>query len=190
MSGEKLKPFFITALLAAVGSIIIGLLLFHQRIFDIGRGVFQFLSFGIIGSAVFSGFRFLKRWVAILIVLLLVILSEILLMSAGRALLWQDVLYYAGLCGALGVFSDYYFPKLTDAVLNRLLVLSSLLAMSYVVVTVIIYLVYQSIPSMPQVSLSQMIYYDLSQGFLIGLGIGGGIEVAELFIRKLASGPE
>jgi len=33
-----------------------------------------------------------------------------------------------------------------------------------------------------------MIYYDLSQGYLVGLGLGAGIEVAEYVLRKKAGG--
>ncbi len=185
MDGEKLKRFFITLLFCAVGAVVIGLLLFQQRIFLAGRGAFQFLSFGIIGSAVLSGFRYLNRWIAVVVVLVLVILNERLLISAGQAVLWQDVLYYAGLCAALIVSAKYYSPRLSRAVLDRLLVVSSLLAVSYAVVTVIIYLAYRSIPSMPQVSLSQILYYDIAQGFIIGIGIGGGLELAEVVIRRL-----
>ena len=186
MGGEKIKPFFIALLFCASGAVVIGLLLFQQRIFLAGRGVFQFLSFGIIGSAILSGFRYLNRWLAIVIVLILVILNEMLLISAGQAILWQDILYYAGLCEGLIVSAKYYFPRLSRAALDRLLVVSSLLAVSYAVVTVIIYLAYRSIPSVPQVSLSQMIYYDIAQGFLIGIGIGGGLELAEAVIRRLS----
>ena len=79
MGREQIKPFFIALLFCAAGAVVIGFLLFQQRIFPAGRGVFQFLSFGIIGSAILSGFRYLNRWIAVVIGLILVILNEILL---------------------------------------------------------------------------------------------------------------
>ncbi len=187
MKGGTLKRFFVTAILAALGSVVVGFIFFHARLFDIGRGGYQFLSFGIIGGAVFAAFRFFDKRNAVLILLILVVLNEVLLNATGRAVLWQDLLYYAGLCAAVILFSEYYFRKLAEAALVRLPVLTSLLALNYLVVAVIIYLFYQSNPSVPQLNLSQIIYYDLAQGFLIGLGLGLGIEVAEYILKKPAA---
>lgn len=190
MNRENIQRFSITAFLAALGSTLVGLVFFRQRIFVVGGGVFQFFSFGVVGGIVFSSFRFLKGWIADAIVVLLLVLNETVLILASRALIWQDVLYFAALCTALFVFSEYYFSRLAGVVLSRPLVLSSLLAVCYAVVTVILYFIYRINPVVPQVNFLQMVYYDLAQGFLIGFGIGAGIEAADYIAGKVARSAE
>jgi hypothetical protein len=189
MDREKLKQFLLVALLAAVGSILIGLLFFGRGIFDKNRVGFQFLSFGIMGGFLFSSFRYLQKWIAGLLIVVLLVANELVLHSGNWDFIWQDVLYYLGTASALLIFAAYYFPKLAGTFLGRLLALSSLAAVAFSIVTVIFYFIFLQNPSIPRFNLSQMIYYDLSQGFLLGFGLGLGIEAADFVIRKTQRNP-
>lgn len=190
MDVQKWKQFALSALLAAVASIIIGLVFWGRAMFAEMRIGFQFLSFGISGGILFSSFRFLKKWISVVVFLVLIVLVEVGLHGADRHFIWQDALYFVALSGALFVFARYYFPKLAGAVFSRILTISSLLAAFYILVTVIFYFVFAANPAIPRFNLSQMIYYDLAQGYLLGFGLGAGIEAAEFVVsRTIARSP-
>lgn len=184
MSKEKLIPFLLNALLAAVGAIIVGLIFFGRGIFDTNRVGYQFLSFGIMGGFLFSSFRFLRKWMAAIVFIVLLVLNEAILHLGNWDFIWQDVLYYLAMSTSLLIFAAYYLPKVSGSVLGGLLTVSSLFAISYAVVTVIFYFIFLSNPSVPRFNLSQMLYYDLAQGFLVGFGLGAGLEGAEYVIRR------
>lgn len=188
MSKDKVIHFLLNALLGAVGAILVGLIFFGRGVFDVNRVGYQFISFGIAGGILFSSFLFLKKWIAGIIFIVLLILNEALLHIGNWDFIWQDVLYFAAMSAALFVFAEYYFPRLSATVLSRLLALSSLFAVGYIVVTVIFYFIFTANPAVPRFNLSQMIYYDLAQGFLVGFGLGAGIEGAQFVIKRTTRG--
>ncbi len=184
MKSDKWKQFVLSALLAAVASIIVGLVFFGRMMFNEMRIGFQFFSFGIGGGILFSSFRFLKKWIAAVVFLVLIVLIEFGFHHADRQFIWQDALYFVALSGSILLFAKYYFEKLVDAVFSRILSLSSLLAAAYVLVAVIFYFVFAANPAIPRFNLSQMIYYDIAQGYLLGFGLGAGIEFAEFVAKR------
>ncbi len=188
MNKEKWKEFLLTALLAAVGAIVMGLIFFGHGIFDKNRVGFQFLSFGIVGGFLFASFRYLKLWIAAIIFVALLALDEAVLHSGNWDFVWQDVLYFVAVSASLFAFARYYFARLGGAVLGRLLTLSALVAAAYIIVTIAFYFIFLGNPMIPRFNLSQMVYYDLAQGFLLGSGLGAGLEVADFVIRKTSKG--
>lgn len=190
MNAEKWKQFALFAICAAVVSVVVGLIFFGGAIISEMRIGFQFLSFGIAGGILFSSFRFLKKWIAAIVFVVLLIINEVIVHRADTYFIWQDALYFVAVSASLFVFAEYYFSKLSGAVFARILALSSLVAAGYIVVTVIFYLVFAADPSMPHFALPQMIYYDLAQGYLLGLGLGAGIEAGGFVIKRTAKGPE
>lgn len=187
MNAERWKQFVLFSICAAVASIVMGLIFFGDAIFVEMRTAFQFLSFGIAGGILFSSFRILKKWMAAIVFVALLLMNEVIVHRADTYFIWQDALYFVALSAALFVFAQYYFSRLSNAVFGRVLALSSLVAGGYVVVTVIFYLVFAADPSMPRFALPQMIYYDLAQGYLLGFGLGAGIEAGGFVIKRTAS---
>ena len=55
----------------------------------------------------------------------------------------------------------------------------------YLIVAIIMYIAAKIVPSLPGVYLTQMIYYESAQGFLVGSGLGVGIELSEYFLSRL-----
>lgn len=188
MNRDNVIGFLLNALLAAVGAIVVGLVFFNRGIFDANRVGYQFLSFGIIGGILFSSFHFLRKWISGIIFLALLVLNEALLHLGNWDFIWQDVLYFVAMSAALFVFSEYYFRRLSTTLLSRLFALSSLFAIGYIIVTVVFYFIFTANPAVPRFNLSQMIYYDLAQGFLVGFGLGAGIEGAQFVIKKAMQG--
>ncbi len=184
MNKEKVIRFLLNALLAAVGAIIVGLAFFGRGIFDTNRVGYQFLSFGIMGGFLFSSFQFLKKWIAAIVFVALLVLNEAVLHLGNWDFIWQDVLYYLAMSVSILVFTWYYLPRFAGSVMGKLLTISSLFAISYGIVTVVFYFIFISNPAIPRFNLSQMLYYDLAQGFLVGFGLGAGIEVADYVIAK------
>jgi hypothetical protein len=176
--------FIVTTVLTAAGTIIIGLIFYQSAIFKIDDSAFQFVSFGIVGGIIFSTFRFLSKRQAAAAIVLLLLLDMVLQRSTVWKFMLRDVLYYFGFTAAIFVFAYYYFEKLRGIVVGRILVLGSVMALGYVAITVILYLIFLSSSNEFGPNVSQMIYFNLSQGFLVGFGLGVGIEGAELIWGK------
>ncbi len=181
---RKIIRFAATSLFAAAGTIIIGFIIFQSAIFQMNNNAFQFVAFGIVGGIIFSTFRFLSRFQATAAMLLLFVLDMALERSTTWKFILPDVLYYFGFTIAIFFFAYYYFDKLHGVIIGRVLMLSSIAALSYVVITIILYLVFLVTSNEFGLNLLQMIYFNLSQGFLIGFGLGAGIEAGEWFGSK------
>jgi hypothetical protein len=184
MKKDKIIEFLLDALLAAVGAIMIGLIFFGRGIFNSNRVGYQFLSFGIIGGFLFSSFRFLKLWMAAIIFVVLLVLNEVALHLGNWDFIWQDVLYFVAMASSVFFFARYYMPKLAGTILSRLFAISSLFAIGFTLVTIIFYFIFAANPNIPRFNLAQMIYYDLAQGFLVGFGLGAGVEGAEYVVKR------
>jgi hypothetical protein len=183
-SSERLVKFVVTSLLAATTTAVIGFIFFQSAIFEINGSSFQFLTFGIAGGMIFSTFRFLSKQQAAFSIILLLVLDLVLDRSTTWRFMLRDAIYYFGITAAIFLFAYYFFNKLRGVLLARILVLGSTIALSYLAITIILYLVFLPSSNGFSPDLSQMIYFNLSQGFLIGLGIGIGIELAERALKR------
>ena len=184
MKKDKIIEFLLDALLAAAGAILVGLIFFGRGIFDSNRVGYQFLSFGIIGGILFSSFRFLKLWMAAIIFAVFLVLNEAVLHLGNWDFIWQDVLYFLAMSSSIFLFAKYYMPRLAGTILSRLFAVSGMFAVGFTIVTIVFYFIFAANPNIPRFNLAQMIYYDLAQGFLLGFGIGAGIEGAEFVIKR------
>ncbi len=184
MKKDKIIEFLLDALLAAVGAILVGLIFFGRGIFDSNRVGYQFLSFGIIGGVLFSSFRFLKLWIAAIIFVVFLVLNEAVLHLGNWDFIWQDVLYFLAMASSIFLFAKYYMPRLSGTILSRLFAVSGMFAIGFTIVTIIFFFIFSANPNIPRFNLAQMIYYDLAQGFLLGFGIGAGIEGAEFVTKR------
>jgi len=178
---QRIIRFVVTTIFAAIGTIILGFIFLRSAVFEMNISASQFITFGIIGGVIFSTFRFLSKRQAAIAILLLFVLDMLLQHSTVWRLVLRDILCYLGFIIALFIFTYYYFDKLRQVVIGRILVLSSVIALNYVIITGILYSVFRVSAEKFDLNLLQMVYFNLAQGFLIGLGLGTGIEVAEYF---------
>ncbi len=185
MNERRFLKFIITAALPAAFSIALGIFLFRSNAFNKLESGFQFVSFGVIGGIIYSSFRFLGRLKAVGIAVLLLVLDEVLLHSTYWSFILDLTLHYIGLCAVLYVSTVYFFRKLHGAAFGRLLILGALMGILYLIVAIIMYIAAKIVPSLPGVYLTQMIYYESAQGFLVGSGLGVGIELSEYFLSRL-----
>ncbi len=186
MKENRVLGYALTAILPAICSIALGVLLFRENVFNRAGVGFQFISLGTIGGIVYASLLYLPKLPSILIAILLLVLDEVLLHSYRLTYPWEDVLYFLGLCVVLWLSAGYFHKRLRHVVLARMLIIGALTGISYVIVTVVLYVAIRLIPSMPAFNLTQMFYYDSAQGFLLGSSLGAGVELAESFLRRIA----
>ena len=181
---RKFVYLVITTALAAAGSTLTGLLFYQGAIFRVSDITFQFVSFGIVGGLVFSTFRFLSKPQSAVVLILLLLVDVLLQRSNIWRFMLRDLLYYFGIVSSLFVFARYYFDRVGGVFGGRSIVLASLTALSYIVAAIVIYVLFAGVSGDLELDLSRMVLFNISQGFLLGLGAGAGIETAEYLSKR------
>lgn len=178
--------FVITTILTTAGTSVVGYLLFGSVIFKPDDLPFQFVSFGIIGGIIFSSFGFLSKPQAAVTFILLFIL-DVIPRSLGSSDSWlHEAVYFIGFTFAIITFKSYFFDRLHRMAVARTLIAGGGIASVYVVITVILYIIFLVTANELNLNLTQMIYFNVAQGFLLGLGLGAGIETAEFVLNRIA----
>lgn len=189
MKQRRLWQFILAVVLPAFCSIAAGFFLFRSNALNQAGTGFQFISLGTIGGIVYASFRFLSKLPALAITLVLLILDEALLHSSHWSFVWEDTLYFIVLSAVLLLSATYFVERLKGVLLARLLIIASLMGIGYAIVAIILYIAVRFIPSVPGFNLTQMIYYDSAQGFLLGSALGLGVELSE-YVQTISGGRE
>jgi len=162
--------------LGFLGAFLIGLLLYRADLFQPTGPGFRFLSFGLAGALCYSTivFRPLKsgRWEA-LGILVLVALADINL--TGLRTVSQLVsrgLSFLAIGAAAWLYAAVYCRRLNFVPLGRTLIMAGLTGATFLAAAVIAGLIF------PVLSFDSVLFWEVSQGFLIGLGLGAGLELA------------
>lgn len=183
-----LTRLLITTILTTVGTTIVGYLMFRSAIFNPDDLSFQFVSFGLIGGIILSSFRLLSKPQAVFIFILFFIL-DVLPRSLGVSDAWlHEAVYYLGFTMAIITFASYVFDRLRGMIVARILIVSAGTAIVYIIIAIVLYVIFRVTASELYLNLTQMIYFNLAQGFLLGLGFGEGIEMAEVILNRISVG--
>lgn len=184
MYEQKVKKFILTTVFAALGAVAVGFLFLRQNIFEFRLPAFVFLSEGLTGGIIFSTLRASSIRNSLAVVFLLVLTHVVL----NRPIFWvyalQDALFVVGLSAALFVFLRYFFERYCEQRVGRPLILSSLVAIAYAFITGILDFTFLLSRGAPTLNLAQAVYFILAQGFLLGIGLGVGIELSEIVDKK------
>ena len=190
MYEQKVKQFVLTTVFAALGAVAVGFLFLRQNIFEVRLPAFVFLSGGLTDGIIFSTLRVASIRNSLAIVFLIVLAHVVL----NRPIFWvyalRDALFVLGLSAALFVFLRYFFEHYRGQRVGRPLILSSLVAIAYTFVTVILDLAFLFSGGAPTLNLAQAVYFNLAQGFLLGIGLGAGIELSEVLKPRSPAGSE
>lgn len=151
-------------------SVLIGITFFGLEVFQPQSPFFQFLVYGIIGSISFILFK-LNRYRDALFILSLLFLFEILWLGSKFPI--THLLYYLSITSGLFIFYKYFFVQTQTIKYARPLILASILALLFVVVFFALKLIYA--PGSGKL----LPFKNMPVGFLIGIGLGIGIELAE-----------
>jgi hypothetical protein len=167
---QILTKFIITVALGTVFCLIVGLCFFGLKVFVFNIPASQFLIVGLTGSIFYSLLKFRSVRDAILIMILLY-LANILAFGSDRFLLTR-LLFFVGISGALFVFFRYFDDRIKELKFGKFLTVASLFTIMYVVCTIVLQAIYNS------ADFKTELLYNLDLGFLIGLGLGLGIEIS------------
>jgi len=158
-----------------VFSVAIGAAFFGMKIFDVESPLFQFVSYGFIGSFAFALFKAQRYYIS------LVVLSGLfigLYYLSGAHFLVSHIFYYMSTLLSIFIFSVLIFDHLKTAKFIRPFILATMISIFFVSNTFLLSLIYSRDIS------STIVFRNMFLGLLIGVGIGIGIEMGYFLVRK------
>jgi hypothetical protein len=171
--------FFITVMiftiLGSITCLLMGIIFFGFEIFEIRSTLFQFVVYGIIGSISFILFH-LKRYRDAIFILVLLYLFEII--GLGFKYPLTHTLGYLSVIISMYIYSKYFFTQTQTIKYSRPLILASIFAILFVIVVLVLTFYYQAGQG------KFLPFKNMPVGFLIGLGLGLGIELSEYLIAQ------
>jgi len=171
------RTFTSILLFGTVFSIVIGVAFFGMKIFDVESPLFQFVSYGFIGSLAFVIFK-AQRYLISLVVLIGLFVG--LYFLTGAHFLVSHIFYYMSLSVSIFIYSVLIFDHLKTAKFIRLVILATMISIFFVSNTFLLSLIYSRDIS------STIVFKNMFLGLLIGVGIGIGVEMACLLVKKEA----
>lgn len=175
---EHIKYIALIIGFGTICSLIIGLLFFGLKIFDTKHPLFEFFTFGIIGSVAFSLFNTKRFRDAIFALIFLFFFNVIIVGMSKASILITYLLYFSGVILSTYLFIKYFYNQLANIKIARPMVLAGILAILFVVVTITQWILFAS---------GEKQFYVLSNlplGFLLGLSLGIGFELSDYLSSK------
>jgi len=169
------RTFTSILLFGTVFSVAIGAAFFGMKIFDVESPLFQFVSYGFIGSFAFALFKAQRYYIS------LVVLSGLfigLYYLSGAHFLVSHIFYYMSTLLSIFIFSVLIFDHLKTAKFIRPFILATMISIFFVSNTFLLSLIYSRDIS------STIVFRNMFLGLLIGVGIGIGIEMGYFLVRK------
>ena len=157
--------------------LIVGLCFFGLKIFASHNSAFQFITGSLSGSIFFSLLKFRNTRDAFLI-LILIYLADLVFL--GTFLYPLSHLFFFGAVGsALYVFFHFFESMFKELKFGGFLIIACLFALTYFLSVVILRVIYH--PLVFHIG----IFYNLYFGFLMGLGLGVGIDLSRIVNSRL-----
>jgi len=173
-SSPKMNPagFFLSIILGIAGSMLVGFLLHGNRIFDTHLPYFQFIAFGIIGAVFYATLKYISLRAALIVLVILYILQVITAGSTTFEWLLRDFVYVGGIGFAVHNFAAFTERELRGWRIGKFLALGLIMAIAYAAMTSILCI-------LTRTCIGAALFPSLINGFLIGGGLGLGLEIAE-----------
>jgi hypothetical protein len=172
---SNIKSFLLIFFLGAFFCILGGYVLFGNHIFEIGSPLFQFVSFGIIGSLAFYLFYTRKFYIA---GAALFALFVGLYYMNGQQHLISHSFYFITFIISVFIYTVVIFDHLKLAWYIRPIILSAMISLFFVSNTFLLFVIYQIKVN------SSAVFKNMWMGSLVGLGLGIGLEVANRIIER------
>jgi len=172
----NLKTILLTVLLVFIVNFIFGYLVFKDQLFEVTHPGFGFIILPIVGAIVFSLKMLKKNRDMIYAALIIFVLNIMITVGLNFSLIITHLFFYAAIIAAVIIFS-LYFNRLKTMKVIRPLLMASMLAMVFPMASVFTWILF-SAPDM-----NWHPFQNLPYGFVMGLGIGIGIEIKEYFIN-------
>lgn len=169
--------------------IVLGYLVYQSSVFQLTHPAFGFILFGFMGSTTFAVLRTSSVSKAAATLLMLVVLSEVLTKPPEWHFILRDVLFALSIGTSVFVFHRMFYKQLSLIRMARPLILGSLIAISATLVTVVLVLVLSLFSTTFRADPLHSITVNLSNGFLIGLGMGIGFELVSTMRSRTVHQP-
>ncbi len=172
---KRLNSVPVFSLVGALACVIAGIISFGGQVFQANTPFFAFVSFGIIGAILFALFRIKRYRDAVFAAVLLFLLAYLF---SGRAFMLTQVLFSLMVFLSVLLYERYFYHQLNRLFYARPLILAGLFSIGFLLATLMMAVIY-SAPS------NQFFpFRNLPVGFLIGLGLGTGFELADYFVSR------
>jgi hypothetical protein len=175
----------VRALIVAAATIIVGLLLFRERVFVPTSRDFQFVVCGVTGALFYAALRAssIRNGFAALFVWYL-----FLTLLVGRPTLWNftlDLVYVLAVAAAVYLSFRLNRSSVLRTTLQRVAGMAVFMAIANALAVLALSLIhFQTLLAHPLTVLEYSLL-NLELGTVIGLGLGSGMESAEWALRKL-----
>ncbi len=187
-SNRVLTHATIRALLVAASTVVVGLVLFHERVFIPTSREFQFLVCGVTGGLFYGALRAnsLRNGLAALFVWYIV-----LSLLIGHPSLWNftlDLVYIVAVAAAVYLCYRLDRSSVLRTSLQRIAAMAVFMGVANGLAIIVLSLIhFQTLLAHPLTVLEYALL-NLELGTIIGLGLGAGMEGAEWILRRLKSG--
>ena len=158
--------------MAWLGGIAVGAVFFGGRVFAPGSPAFQFVMVGF-GLAVFLTLFQTGGSRHLIIAFPLLFLLDLIL--AGNRFAGTRLVFWGWVLLAVFLFFRFYAVPLRSPFFARTLVYAGLLALAYLLATLLLWLIFRSR------AVHVDLFRNLPMGFLLGIGQGMGLELGEKF---------
>jgi hypothetical protein len=180
MMKSPITPIIITIVLGTLVSILIGLLVSGIRIFNIYQLPFQYVASAIIASVFYAILQFSGRRDAFLVLVMLFVLGEGLERNFEIQNIIKNLLYIASAGITVYIYSEIIMPKISGLKFGKFLTFASLFTLYGVLLYFVLFLVHRGERTLADAKKNGVEY--ISFQFLVGLGIGLGLEIAQIVI--------
>jgi hypothetical protein len=175
----------VRALIVAAATIVVGLLLFRERVFVPTSRDFQFVVCGVTGGLFYAALRAssIRNGVAALFVWYL-----FLTLLLGKPTMWNvtlDLVYVLAVAAAVSLSFRLDRSSILRTTLQRVAGMAVFMAIANALAVLVLSLIhFQTLRAHPLTVLEYSLL-NLELGTVIGLGLGGGMEIAEWTLRTL-----
>lgn len=178
-TNKKIVGILLYLITGMAGSIIVGLISFGSKIFIYSLPAFHFILVGVAGAIIFATVRFFKKWIAATVVLVLALLLLITFKLTQSPQFVFQILMAITTGYTIFAMACLYRTKLGKLLIGKFVLVGLALGILYVA------LAYGRFISLGMPATYSSLRFFAVFGFLIGCGLGVGIEIGELLYRLL-----
>ncbi len=174
--------------MTTVCSTFIGFAVYGGRVFDSQHPAFGFIVYGAIGGIIFSSFRYMPSPAPPVVIVMAAGLNAAISQLTDWMQIYIKVLFVAAIAGAIYVFEKKYFERLQQMRIARIMVFASLIAVAYIVVALVLDATLLASSKGVGLTVHGDVYYNLADGFFLGIGLGLGSELSQILVVKSKRG--
>ena len=161
------------AVLGLAGALAMGLLFHGTELFHPSHPALRFLTLGLAGAVTYSVVVFGRhQWHALLPLVLISAVDASLIGISSISQLGARVLNFLAMGGAAYLYATVYCRHLNQAPLGKTLIMAGLTGVTFLAAAFLSGLLFAVH------SFDSVLFWEVSQGFLVGLGLGAGLELA------------